>query len=230
VRAAAGAARKEVPERFSRTARADPPGAVPPVGYSHFTSRPPGSASTRRLRPRVCLGKDCGRVYQPRRWNQRYCQDPECLKRVRRWQNRRRQQDRRRQAEVRGQQAAAQRQRRQRRRQALTGPTPRDPPPPDYPSDCRAWSRSRKNSAPFCHRPGCYEPLPEKTRAPVRYCGPACRQAVQSVLDRERKWLRRNTPAGRCKRRFEYQARRAARHEAITQPPRGGSCRQERPP
>ena len=30
----------------------------------------------------------------------------------------------------------------------------------------RAWSRSRKHSLPFCHRPGCYEPLPEGSRAP----------------------------------------------------------------
>ena len=29
---------------------------------------------------------------------------------------------------------------------------------------------------------------------------------MQRVLDRERKWLRRKTAAGRCKRRWEYQA------------------------
>ena len=200
------------------------------MGHSQFTSRPPASASTRRLRPRVCLRKDCGRVYQPRRWNQRYCQDPECLKQVRRWQNTQRQQDRRRQIEVREQRAAAERQRRERRRQARAGPTRRESSPREPPSDNRAWSRRRKNSVPFCHRPGCYEPLPTDTRVPARYCGCACRLAMQRVLDRERKWLRRKTPAGRCKRRFEYQARRVARHQVIAKPPRHASRGRERPP
>ena len=49
----------------------------------------------RRPRPRICLRKGCGRKYQPRRWNQRYCQDPECLREVRRWQAARRQAKRR---------------------------------------------------------------------------------------------------------------------------------------
>lgn len=199
------------------------------MGHPQSISHPAPSASPRRLRPRVCLRKGCGRRYQPRRWNQRYCQDPECLKLVRRWQNAQRQQQRRCQAAVRAQQAAAERQRRQRRRQARASPQP-DEPPPKCPSHGRAWSRSRKNSAPFCQRPGCYEPLPANTRAPARYCGPACRQAVQRVLDRERKWLRRNTPAGRCKRRLEYQTRRTARGVAVAEPPRHAPRRQARPP
>lgn len=225
MRAATGVARKEVPERLSRTARAAPPGADPPVGRAQSICPPPCSASTRRLRPRVCLRKGCGRVYQPRRWNQRYCQDPECLKLVRRWQNAQRQQHRRQRVEVRQQQAAAERQRRQRRRQAQA--TPRAPPASDPPPDGGAWSRRRKNSAPFCHRPGCYEPLPAGTRAPTRYCSPACRHALQRVLDRERKWLRRKTAVGRYKRRLEYQARRTARRAG---PPRAASPRRQRPP
>jgi hypothetical protein len=48
-------------------------------------------ARRRRLRPRTCLRKGCRCKYQPRRWNQRYCQDPECLRQVRRWQAARRQ-------------------------------------------------------------------------------------------------------------------------------------------
>ena len=162
-------------ERFWTTARTAPLGVDPPVGHSQCTTPRSVSASTRRLRPRVCLRKGCGRVYQPRRWNQRYCQDPVCLKEVRRWQNAQRQQARRLRPEVRQQQAAAERQRRQRRRQARAGPTPGEPSWAELPSATGAWSRRRKNSAPFCHRPGCYEPLPEATRAPVRYCGPACR-------------------------------------------------------
>jgi hypothetical protein len=55
-----------------------------------------------------------------------------------------------------------------------------------------AWSRSKKFPAVFCDRPGCYEPLPDDSRAPARYCGAGCRQAVRRVVDRERKWLTRN--------------------------------------
>jgi hypothetical protein len=200
------------------------------VGHGQCTTPRSVSASTRRLRPRVCLRKGCGRVYQPRRWNQRYCQDPVCLKEVRRWQNAQRQQARRLRPEVRQQQAAAERQRRQRRRQARAGPTPSEPSRAEPPSATGAWSRRRKNSAPFCHRPGCYEPLPEATRAPVRYCGPACRQAMQRVLDRERKWLRRNTPTGRRQRRGEDQALGARRRQVRLSPPRPVPARRARPP
>ena len=42
-------------------------------------------------------------------------------------------------------------------------------------------------------------------RNPARYCCPACRQAVRNVLDRERKWLARDTLDGRMKRTIEYQ-------------------------
>ena len=195
------------------------------MGRAQSISPPPCFASTRRLPLRVCLRKGCGRIYQPRRWNQRYCQDPACLKLVRRWQNAQRQQQRRQRAEVRQQQAAAERQRRQRRRQ--TQATPRAPPKPDPPPDGGAWSRRRKNSAPFCQRPGCYEPLPAGTRAPARYCCPDCRRVMQRVLDRERKWLRRKSAAGRHKRSLEYQARRAARQAG---PPRSAPQRWQRPP
>ncbi len=47
-------------------------------------------------------------------------------------------------------------------------------------------------------------------RNPARYCCPACRQAVRNVLDRERKWLARDTLDGRTKRGIEYKAARAA--------------------
>jgi hypothetical protein len=63
---------------------------------------------------RICLRKGCGRKYQPRRWNQRYCQDAECQRQVRRWQAARRQAKRRLDAEAKAQHAEAQRLRRQR--------------------------------------------------------------------------------------------------------------------
>ena len=63
----------------------------------------------RRPRPRLCLRKGCGRKYQPRRPNQRYCQDPECLRLVRRWQAARRQARRRQDDAAKIQHAQAQR-------------------------------------------------------------------------------------------------------------------------
>lgn len=218
MRTAAGVVQEKRSERFRRTARTAPPGVDPPVGHSQYTHPAPVSASTRRLGPRVCLRKGCGRVYQARRWNQRYCQQPECLREVRRWQSAQRQQQRRRRAEVRQQQAAAERQRRQRRRQARAGPLPEKPQPASPQPAAGAWSRRRKNSAPFCHRPGCYEPLCQAFRAPVRYCCHACRQAVQRVLDRERKWLRRNIPAGRCQQRGASGACRAQQRRVTSVP------------
>jgi hypothetical protein len=62
-------------------------------------------------------------------------------------------------------------------------------------------------------------------RNQARYCGPACRNAVRNVLDRERKWLWRGTLVGRKKRAYEYQAvrqrRRAQQGDAsVTAPSR----------
>jgi hypothetical protein len=59
------------------------------------------------------MRKGCGRKYQPRRWNQRYCQDPQCLREVRRWQAARRQAKRRQDARAKAQHAQAEKQRRQ---------------------------------------------------------------------------------------------------------------------
>ena len=75
------------------------------------------STRSKRLRPRVCLRCDCGRVYQPCSRNQRYCQDPHCQKEVDRWQAVKRQQRRRNRPEVREAHAAAERKRRARLRE-----------------------------------------------------------------------------------------------------------------
>jgi len=60
------------------------------------------------------MRKGCGRKYQPRRWNQRYCQEPECQREVRRWQAARRQARRRQDVVVKTRHAQAEKQRRQR--------------------------------------------------------------------------------------------------------------------
>jgi hypothetical protein len=84
------------------------------VGSCHNKPKCRSCASGRRPRPRMCLRKGCGQKYQPRCWNQRYCQDPECQRQVRRWQAARRQAKRRLDAEAKAKHAEAQRLRRQR--------------------------------------------------------------------------------------------------------------------
>jgi len=146
--------------------------------------------AARPLRPRICLRKECGSRYHPTQWNQRYCQQPDCLRQVRRWQAAKRQRDHRRLPANRKRHAEAEAQRRRDRaaRQARQDPVAVE----ETVHQDGAWSRSKTIPAEFCDRPGCYEPLPGDSRAPTRYCGADCRQAVRRVVDRERKWLTRN--------------------------------------
>jgi hypothetical protein len=96
-------------------------GVTPPVGCHHHK---PNGCRCRRPRPRMCLRKGCGRRYTPRRWNQRYCQDPECLRLVRRWQAARRQAKRRQAEAIKARHAQDQRARR-RRAKSSTQPSKR---------------------------------------------------------------------------------------------------------
>jgi hypothetical protein len=182
------------------------------MGPGHPTADRGASASGGRLGLRDCLRKGCGRSFQPRQWNQRYCQEPECLREVRRWQAAKRQRQRRATPQGRQRHAEAQRQRRKRDSAQV------DRPDRDVPANLgtfgggRAWSRSNGNFPEvFCDRPGCYEPPRESSRAPAHYCGDACRAAMRQVRDRERKYLARKTKAGRLKRRLEYQAAKVRR-------------------
>jgi hypothetical protein len=192
------------------------------MGHDQHTSSPHGFTSRkRRLGLRVCLRKGCGCVFQARCWNQRYCQDPECLRLVRCWQAAKRQRRSRQNAECRQRHCEAERQRRKQRRDqaASTACAPQDDvmdvSPAKSAEDTGAWSRSKKSGATFCDRVGCYDPVRQSSGAWARYCGDDCRQAMRRVLDRERKWLRRNTDTGRVKRRFEYDRARSSR---VTQP------------
>lgn len=192
------------------------------MGHHKHTISQTHSTRGQPLGVRVCLRKGCGRKYQPRRRNQRFCQDPDCRKEVLRWQAAKRQEKRRSRPAVRQQRAAAERQRRaacrEARREArcrLVSSRTACRSPAVVPPAPGAWSRRRKKvPAPFCDRPGCYEPQREGCCGQARYCGDECRQAMGRVFDRKRKCLRRKTQAGRFKRFLEYQARRAARCEA----------------
>jgi hypothetical protein len=74
----------------------------------------------------MCLRKGCGQKYLPRCWNQHYCQDPECLREVRRWQAAKRQAKRRLDEAVKTQHAEAERVRR-----LHAAPAPQTPDPPE---------------------------------------------------------------------------------------------------
>ena len=195
--------------RFDKTSRSGPQGTNTPMGHPQDNRQSRNTA--RPLRPRDCLRKGCGRVFQPARWNQRYCQQAECTRQVRRWQAAKRQRAHRQSPANRKRHAQAEANRRQAR---AAQPAGNDPVADKKTGgQDRAWSRSKEIPAEFCDRPGCYEPLPDDSRAPARYCGPACRLAMRRVRDRERKWLMRNRyHAGRD--------RRGASQAATEQPPK----------
>jgi hypothetical protein len=172
------------------------------VGYCHHK---PSACRCRRPRPRTCLRKGCGRQYTPRRWNQRYCQDTECMRLVRRWHAARRQAERREEDAVKAQHAEAERARRGRVKSL--------PQAPNDPEVTAARGHAAKNFSPtpICERPGCHDTPPKSGRNQAKYCCLSCRQAIYRVLDRERKWLKRGDFQGRRAREREYQAARVRR-------------------
>jgi hypothetical protein len=189
------------------------------VGCRHGNPKCRRRTSPRQPRARICLRQGCGHKYQPRRWNQRYCQDPECRRQVRRWQAARRQARRRQDDAAKTQHAEAQRAHRQRAHSS--------PQAPKNPEVVPARGHAAKIifPTPLCDRPGCYEPPLKSVHKPACFCSPACRQAVRRVLDRERKWRLRGTFPGRRARAQEYAAARARRseqhhHTASATPPR----------
>ena len=183
------------------------------MGRAHLTTGRGVSTSRVRLGWRSCLRKGCGRRFQARQYNQRYCGDPECLREVRRWQGAKRQRKCRSQPEGRQRHAEAERQRRKQQASQAPRPPESEPAATDTTAEPCAWSRSRRFPEIFCDRPGCYEPPRDSLHAPASYCGDDCRTAMHQARDRERKWLRRKTKAGQFKRHLEYQAARAKRRE-----------------
>jgi hypothetical protein len=180
----------------------------------HHQHTPIVKPAARRFPSRTCLRKGCEQGFQPRRWNQRYCRSPHCLREVRRWQAAKRQRVYRQSAENRKRHAEAEARRRRARKEAaqaaaedsLSQEGGQEPSADSTRSG--AWSRSNEIPADFCDRVGCYEPLPADTRAPARYCGGDCRQAMRRAGDRERKWLIRNGHASTTQRRDKTSASR----------------------
>jgi hypothetical protein len=182
-----------------------PLGVAAPVGTLHGTQRHSRLPRARRPRPRTCFRKGCERKYQPRCWNQRYCQDLECLREVRRWQAARGQAERRRDARVKARHAQAEKERRQRAKVAPKAIENSEVAP------ARGHTANFFPPLSLCDRPGCYEHPVISLRNPARYCCAACRQAVCNVRDRERKWHSRSTLDGQKKRDIEYEAARRNR-------------------
>jgi hypothetical protein len=177
-----------------------------PMGHAQDTRETLfGTRRTRRLGRRVCFRKGCGRVFVARAWNQRYCQDAACLREVRRWQARKRQQRQRESAEGKRRHREAERRRRRRAKTRRSKTMSSS----ESPENVAARGHAAEGKC-TCDRPGCWAPPRASIRAPARYCGDECRDAVRRVRDRERKWLVRGTFAGRFKRRLEYAATRAA--------------------
>jgi len=205
------------------------------MGREQHNSPSRRSPSTRRFPRRTCHRRGCRRKFLPRSGNQRYCQEPECLRQLHRWQAARRQRRRRKEAEKRKQHAAAERQRRRRRREmqeAKQGELAPSPPASRAPTQ-RAWSRSKKIPHDFCDRPGCYGALPGPRRGPAQYCGKNCAQAQRRVQDRERKFKQRQrerkrkrkaVPRGSRRRRKPFRtARRQTPRKASYSAPRRAS-------
>jgi hypothetical protein len=177
-----------------------PLGVTAPVGTLHGTHRHSRLPRARQPRRRTCFRKGCGRKYQPRCWNQRYCQDPECLRKVRRWQAARGQAERRRDACVKARHAQAEKERRQRAKVAPKAIENSEVAP------ARGHAANFFYPLSLCDRPGCYEPPVISLRNLARFCCAACRQAVRNVLDRERKWLSRGTLDGQKTQAIEFRA------------------------
>jgi hypothetical protein len=183
------------------------------VGRHHDNPKCRCHTRPRRPRLRKCLRKGCGRKYQPRRWNQLYCQEPECLRLVRRWQAARRQAERRQDAAVKAQRAKAARARRRRPKSLPQAPNSSEV------TVKRGHAAKIILPSPMCERPGCHEPPAKSGRSQARFCGPACRQAVRQVFDRERKWLSRGTFRGRPVRVRNYMFfRRHRRRKQLNKP------------
>ena len=171
------------------------------MGQDQDTIRQAGSASSgHRLRPRECLRKGCGRIYQPRQWNQRYCRDRDCMRKVRRWYAAKRQRKHRSDPVNSKRHAAAEAERRRRRRESQVEASRVAAGRSHDDSAGPSWSRNTTESSSFCDRPGCYELRRFSPRAPAHYCGDECRGCMRRVRDRERKWLGRNSCANHRKR------------------------------
>lgn len=152
---------------------------------------------------RQCLRKGCENRYQPRQWNQSFCQEPDCQAEVKRWQAAKRQQKWRADADNRRRQASRDRERREKQRQQAhaTADVADSPETSPAPSQGGAPSRNLPLPKDFCDRPGCYDATRPSHRNQAKYCSNACRQAVLGARYRNRKWRARRLKSKRKRRK-----------------------------
>jgi hypothetical protein len=158
--------------------------------------------SRRRARPRsrICLLKGCGRLFRPQQPIARYCSDG-CRAEARQWSLWNAHQ-RYRQSPNGKQKRQAQSRRYRARRKELQA------------RETAAVSAARVIPPNFfscsCDRPGCYVEFDRTRRSPPHhFCSPTCRQALERVLERERRWR---------ERRLDHEQGQNAR---VTWPPLG---------
>ena len=135
----------------------------------------------RRPRRRPCLLKGCEQRFHPRQATQRYC-SPRCRQEARKWSRWKAQQKYRITAggkEKRNGQSQRYRQRVKHRKQAE----------PEAISQGARVITPEHFFAHTCDRPGCYERFARQRRSPLqRFCSHECRQALERVQQRERRW------------------------------------------
>ena len=147
------------------------------------TPRPQGGQQrARHPRRRVCLLKGCGRVFRPQQPLARYCSEA-CQTEARRWRQWKARRRYRQSTNGKQKRQAQSRRYRERRRERQARETLSSPLRGSSPRNCFSCS---------CDRPGCYVEFDRTRRSPLqRFCCPACRHALERVLQRERRWRER---------------------------------------
>lgn len=171
----------------------------------HPTSRGRQASRRRRRKKRLwpsreCVRKGCGRSYRPKRANQLYCQDPDCLRLVKRWSARVRQARWRQVPEV----AERRRQAEKARRLRQVGSSRRRP--------VRGDAGGARRGGPICARTGCFDRPVASPRVESRYSGEPCRRVMRRVRDRARKYRLRRLARSRARSGLSTACRRGVAH------------------
>jgi hypothetical protein len=173
--------------------RAFPLGVAAPVGAFHLTPRDGHLPRVRRPRRRSCLRKGCRRKYVPPCWDQRYCQDPDCQRKVRCWPNSGRLGGKLNFDRTLGSKPRTSR----RKRSAVSEPKRRPRPLRSQSLHPRVVTQLKLFPLQICDQPGCYKAAVTSARNHARnFCATRC-QAVCKLQDREHKWFSGGTLDGR---------------------------------
>jgi hypothetical protein len=147
---------------------------------------PPSSSrqAAGHCRQRLCLLKGCERPFQPRHPLTRYC-SAACRQAARRWSLWRANQHYRTSDQGR-------RHRREQSHRWRARDAQRRCQEPAAQCEREGYHKAKAAHEFSCARPGCYACFPRNRRSPLqRFCSLLCRRALQRVLQRESRWLRR---------------------------------------